>query len=87
MRYVIAVTACLAVGLSACGSYNPTRYDKGTFETASNAGPIDRGTEFLRQVRNAEIEAEKLRAGEPKKKPPKLFKNQKDEDDEKDNGA
>jgi hypothetical protein len=86
MRFIIAATACLSFGLSACGSSNPTRYDKGTFETASNATSIDRGTEFLRQIRNAEIEAERQRTGE-KKKPPKLFKNQKDEDEEKNGGA
>ena len=87
MRFVIAVTVCLALGLSACGSFNPTHYDKGTFQTASSADSIDRGPEFLRQVRNAEIEAEKQRAGTQKQKPPKLFKNQKDADDEKDSGA
>jgi len=86
MRFAVAATACLAFGLSACSSFNPNRYDKGAFDTASNANPIDRGTEFLRQIRNAEIEAEKQRTGDQKKKP-KLFKNQKDGDEEKDSGA
>jgi hypothetical protein len=86
MRFAFAATACLAFGLSACSSFNPTHYDKGAFDTASNGNPIDRGTEFLRQIRNAEIEAEKQRTG-AQKKPPRLFKNQKDEEDEKDSGA
>lgn len=79
------IVAALALAAAAC-AYNPTRYDEDKFETASNANPIDRGTEFLRQIRNAEIEAEKQRASE-QKKPPKLFKNQKDEDEEKGDGA
>jgi hypothetical protein len=78
MRYFIA--AAVALPLCACASYDPTRYDEREFETASSANPIDRGTEMIRQVRNAEIQRDKQLADE-KKKTPRLFKSQEDDED------
>ena len=77
MRFFVA--AVIALPFCACASYDPARYDERSFETASSANPIDRGTEMIRQVRNAEIQRDKQRAGETKKTP-RLFKSQEDDE-------
>jgi hypothetical protein len=78
----LALLASMLVA-SACASGGP-RYDEDTFERVSSANPIDRGTEMLRQIRHAEIERDKQRAGETKKTP-RLFRSQ--ENDAGDSGT